>query len=1304
VNELSEQAAANQVDSLIRAHRYGEAKRLLDDAIAGYPGGCWRLQLRKAELELLTNASALPEIALALESLRDHPASLPREEQVRFCARLVQVYITMRCFGLASDHEQTCVAALGDDPLFDIRRGEHALALDQREDALACFRKAGQLAPQSGEVVYSLAHVHFVRGEFSAAAMWAERTPTSSYWWLHSQRLLASIAAVRREHEQEIAAWKRILRRHGDGDNAPRDRVALALALTAAGHLSGAREIFRQVWVQDPQGQTGLYARARLEVLEASTSTSASRRMIDGFPTTAQKRHLCGPAVIELSLRYLGLEADSEEIARDVQAERGTLMREIVRYLERRKVVARRIEATAERLKKAVQLGYPVIVQEEYSTSAHVAVIIGYDDRLGLFIAQDPTSHRPLLKSVDWVAQAGDLFGNGGVLVLGSYEERAMHEAIADDAGLVEAKHLILLDERERKQPGSNAPLASEEIVRLCERALGLAPSFRLAWYERARAHVRSWRVHRGERHRQAALEALYDVRSRYPDDGWSYHLQGHVLESEQRFDEAYVAYLAAWRFDEGDGRALSAMGRCMLLAGDLKRAESCWERTLEIEPTDRGAIRGLAGLYLQQMDTLRRAGIRPSAAAAGAPDDAERCSPSALMALASIASNEPHSPLARTVDDVARRAEHYCRLALGRTPEDPYAWSLQGMLELYRVGDRRLGLVRAREAFEKAAELGGLTDWSVVGFAAALEGLGDTTFAEQVLEAGCEHLRNAARPWLALALLRARYGSAAKAASTLARALELVEDDRIGVATAYYQYASGSGTPDEAAVELRRYAERHRNDTLLLRALAQLFETHGQRSHAIALFRTLCSIAPRDVKALFRLGRLLGKSLATREEAKALLSRIVQLTPPAASTTSGLNLAGSLINSPTQGRERPWADSARVLLAWLYLSEERPQRGLEVLRDCSEQNPHVWATRAALHRYFGRESLAKEAEHHALTCAGDRLSGRIELVGWHLEEGRPRQAYRLASEIELERVPKDRRRESELVWIAAHRAAGRVADVVDQVRALWHDRLLPTDPRFAEEVARATRLHDPELSALASRELMVLRPAEALLWRIRVAGCEARCGNDSELRALRNSVEGDVAGWVALAEELHRCQRHDEGAAAAARAAEIAPNDRKVLAARESSFHYLGQPEKALRTARELVKRHPFEQSGAERLGLLLARLGQVEEALDYSAQAVDAAPHRPLAHGSRAVACFMASDYESARSHASQWAALAPRGEEEGDAHLVLRALDGDSQGLERGLARFEERVLEAYPLFVRKLRDVVRSRVARQSIDDR
>src|SRR5690606_3056944 len=124
------------------------------------------------------------------------------------------------------------------------------------------------------------------------------------------------------------------------------------------------------------------YVTKRLEALN-SAPPSAKRHQLDAFPSVVQKWNYCGPAVIELCLRYVGIGLDQDFIAEAVKKGTGTPMHELVSFLHEQGIEARRVEATVDVVTASLDLGYPVILEDDYSSSRHVVVAIGYDERLG---------------------------------------------------------------------------------------------------------------------------------------------------------------------------------------------------------------------------------------------------------------------------------------------------------------------------------------------------------------------------------------------------------------------------------------------------------------------------------------------------------------------------------------------------------------------------------------------------------------------------------------------------------------------------------------------------------------------------------------------------------------------------------------------------------------------------------------------------------------------------------------------------------------------------------------------------------
>ncbi len=1277
------------LDGLLWAERYGEASRTIDaglGAAASKPELRWRLRLRRGELELLDQRRALDEALLCFAELVLEQRG-GDEDRLRLHGRLIQGLTLKRCFSLAERAERAALREHGEVPLLLVRRGDRALASDDRERARGYYQQALELTPDHDEATYALANLLYVAGEFDRAREVAERVPLSSHAWLASARLRASIDAAVLDHEAEAQVWSEILSRHGDGDFADRDRVALGLAIAASGRLAEALEVFRQVWRGAPESQQGRYARARIEAAQIAPE-NARRRRLHPFPTTSQKRHQCGPAVIDLCLRYLDVDLDPGQIDAAVRRGEGTPMHEIGRFLESAGVASRRVEINAERLRAAIDLGLPVIVQEEYAATAHVAVITGYDERLDLFIANDPSSHRQLLKSYAWLEQAGDIYGNGGLLVLGTHGRgsaaRARFEELearVDAAGLYEAPHLRLLDERERERAGLGSrtgTTAYEEVIRLAEQALEAAPCFKLAWYERARAFVSLWGVHRDAHHRRRALAALYDARVRFSEEKWSHQLQGHLLAEEERYEEAYVAYHDAWLRDPDDASNLDAMGRSKLLAGDLEAAEEHLLEALRVDPAHRTAPRNLASLYLRQLeleDELR-------AASADSANDGVVCADerpgsglgAAGAALRGRSSQEDpltyarlgvpqvvQQRLHRAPADVLRRAQHFAEVSCSRSPQDAIGWSLAGALAV-----REGRFAAAREAFRKAVELGNFAPWSITGFAVACEHLGQEMMALRVLQTGCQQFRGVALPWLALAGTLARGGQNEGAVQTLRQAMEEVVEGRDEVVRTFFRWRSRAAGAPTAAAELRRFAEGRPGDAALLRTVAELLDESGQRGHAIALFRRLVAAGPRDVVALYRLGRILAKTIATRDEAAGLLERVVELAPQMA--------------------------PARLSLAWIVVGQNA-RRALDLLQPLTDESPRIWITRARALFTLSRDGEARSAEQRALDCAGDPHEGRLTLIAWHRQEGRFDEALRLAEGIEFSQLPAGIRREAEIAWLGAHRLAGKILAILERVRTLCPEGRV--QPHLAFDIYHGLSRHDDQLAARAALVLAVQEPERALSWRIRAAGCLARSGQPELLDELLRAKHGDALAWVELSHALRSAGRVKAALEAAEHAHELDPSHREVLRALEEAYQRAGSPERALRVGRRLLELYPFEHHGAERVGATLARLGCIDEALEHTAAALDAGPYSEGVQGARAIACFMAGRLDEARLHAAQREAMLPSRRVDRASLMILRALDGDVEAVERGLKDKVRTKTDVYPMFHRRLREIARER---------
>ncbi len=1224
-----------QIDELVQAERHRDARR---DALAAIEAGgddaeaIWRFRLRHARLSLGHGDTAIDEAIFELDALLAAAARHAPELASAHAAR-IRAYAIKRTKALAtqaiSDARKDCGET---DAAIVVAEGTLALSFDDRVRARELFERAIEVDPKDDAARLAMADLLYVLGDFDACHAELDATSGDRARFARVARLRAACFAATRSHDGEARIWKSVLDSLPQSDYLVQHRIAYALALAACARRDEALEQFRLAWREDEQGDTGRYARARVEYLERAGGAIREKRL-PAFPTTAQKWNYCGPAVLELCLRYLDLELGQDEIAETVKRRSGTPMYEIVSYLRAHRVAARRVRATPERLQAAIDLGVPVIVQEEYSTTSHVAVITGYDESLGLFVASDPATHRPLLKSFEWTKRAGDLFGNGGVIVLGPEgDEASRRELAADAAGLVEERHLALLDECDRQRPRASAEgredAALEDVVRLCDEALAIEPSFKLAWHRRIDALQRLSQIRGRPADRERMLDDLFRARTRFSTDEWPHQLHAHYLFAEGRYEEAYVEYLEASRRDPDDANNLQSMGECKWLAGDLAEAERSMLAAIALEPHLVRAAENLAAVYLRQLQEL----------GASAPAPIER---------ATLAPDVLTSRIDRTQEDVLKRASHFSRIACAASPDNAFNRELAGELALLRDD-----LEQAIVELEQARALAPDRPWSAWGLAYALERRGDVERARGLLEEATKVHWNEARSHLSLAQFSETHSGAETAVEALEHGIEIVQQGRELLARRLFELLAERGSAETAAARIRELAEKRSFDAPFLREVGLLLETHGQRGHAIALLRHAVQLAPNDVHAVFRLGSMLVEDLLTRDEGCALLERSMSLAP----------------DSP----------SPRHKLAWVYL-ERDPTRALALLSPVlSHDDPYVLDAHAAVLERLGESEEAARALARALAAFGTDAAGLLALCDYHVDANRYDRALTLARKLYDVPMPDDRRDARDSRYVAAFRLAGMMREALPRVNAIVAEAG-GVPAHLAFDLYFGARSIDEELAARAALVTADAQrdPARRLEWRIYAAGARAKLGDRSLLDEVTREAEGSATALGHLAQTLTTL--HDYGAAdeVAKRAYALDPDDREALTAMEEAWVRGGDLEAALGCARRLVEHHPHEHVGPERLALLHGKQGNIEDALACSLRAIDAAPFCHNAQASRAVALFMAGDLAGAERHARRSLAIEEpdRVDDGADALMITRAIEHDRDGLERCLATLEQ-----------------------------
>lgn len=423
----------------------------------------------------------LDERAVHLSRLIQSP-DMTQDDAERAAAHIVQIMVVRRQPSGPFEFLDTLDKRFGETPRLAATRARALLAFDSRQEAKELLSHA-LTRSSDHHLLDAMADLLFEVGDLPGAAHYAtvlKGTPLE----LDGLDTLVSIRGAMGDEAAELQAvtqgidlapdadnlWSRLLHRailHISSDRIDQGHADFEAAIAAAPPL--ARDAVE------------LYVAHRLNAL-ASAGPQAKHRRLEAFPSVVQKWNYCGPAVIELCLRYVGIEMTQDIIAEAVKKGEGTPMLAIVEFLAGQGIEARRVEATPERVRAAIDLGIPVIVEDDYSNSNHVAVVIGYDDRLNMLIVADPVTHAPRRQGIEYrTAVAGDL-RYAGVAVLGRKSDvtDTLRTAL-DDAGLFDRPHLRLLDEVAREQDFESEGLnrvSHAEQAGLARQALALEPNF----------------------------------------------------------------------------------------------------------------------------------------------------------------------------------------------------------------------------------------------------------------------------------------------------------------------------------------------------------------------------------------------------------------------------------------------------------------------------------------------------------------------------------------------------------------------------------------------------------------------------------------------------------------------------------------------------------------------------------------------------------------------------------------------------------------------------------------------------------
>jgi len=479
------------------------------------------------------------------------------------------------------------------------------LDFDERTTARDLYARCASL-PGDGPRFHNLGFAFVARldGKFADAHARLDALAPLGKCDLGPRHERARLLVSEKRWNDAVKAFDDLLSASPLADSARWSRSERASALLHGNRRDEAIQAYEQIASEPVEDRYATAARRVLKYLKDPARRSAKRARLREFPSVAQLRDHCGPASCELYLRYHGIPADQVEIARQIKLPNaGTPVYAMRTFLEGAGLEVRRIEATLPVMKAVIDIGLPLILEEEYSTSRHVAVAIGYDDEREILEVQDPMTHE--IRETPYEALPRLLaMANHGAIIGFPKGDDARRKAL-DAANVIDMEYIRLIDDAWRAFDAKSL----DEAEKLCEQSLALRKDYEFTWICKHQiVRERHWQNPHPNLQKQLE-EILSQMLVLWPDDEWPQQYVGYTRYNAHDYESALAAFEKARDRDDADGNNWAMIADCQIALGRRDAAMRSLYETLRRVPSHVRASENLSDL-LEGRGDLGRAAV----------------------------------------------------------------------------------------------------------------------------------------------------------------------------------------------------------------------------------------------------------------------------------------------------------------------------------------------------------------------------------------------------------------------------------------------------------------------------------------------------------------------------------------------------------------------------------------------------------------------------------------------------------------------------------------------------------------------
>ncbi|QHJ72188.1 tetratricopeptide repeat protein [Planococcus halotolerans] len=342
-----------------------------------------------------------------------------------------------------------------------------------------------------------------------------------------------------------------------------------------------------------------------------------------------QKLDYCVPASLSIMLEAYGMEIGQDEIASHVFDVTGSKLRTTMTYMESLGLKGQYFKGNLELYKKMIDAGVPVLLSMMIENSAHVQVVVGYDDRLQVMLIQDPNDQAPSLIPYTELKDGYKMTDSLSMIFANEEQEYLLAELNLSEHRFYEQMYAFL-DEEEELESEAFLTFLEEHIEERYAAVIGIsilfsdrAKALHDKWVERLRqefgpddsdlalliAHMHFQKDELPEA--LACLAAVNEKNSPY-----ALFLRGVILMNQDSHTQAIPYFKQSIELDHYQPSAYSHLARCYMEVGKIHQAYKWSLIAVEQLPSDtyvqitHSLIQYESGAYAKALARFRKLSV----------------------------------------------------------------------------------------------------------------------------------------------------------------------------------------------------------------------------------------------------------------------------------------------------------------------------------------------------------------------------------------------------------------------------------------------------------------------------------------------------------------------------------------------------------------------------------------------------------------------------------------------------------------------------------------------------------------------